>query len=136
MFNFDYITKEDTKENNPKWPEILDCPYRILIIAGSGSRKTNALLNLTNHDPDIDKICLHDKCPCEAKYQFLINKRQSTGLKYLNYSTAFIEHSDDMDDIYKNVEGYNPNKKQRILIVFHDIIADALSNKKLNPVVT
>ena len=56
MFNFDYITKEDIKELNPKYPEIPDYPYRILIIGGSGSGKTNALLNLINTEPDIDKI--------------------------------------------------------------------------------
>ena len=66
----------------------------------------------------------------------LINKRESTGLKYLNDSKAFIEYSNDMDDIYKNIEECNPNKKQKILIVFDDMIADMLSNKKLNPIVT
>ena len=73
MFNFDYITKEDIKEHNPKWPEIPDHPYRILIIGGSGSRKTNALLNLINHEADIDKMFLHAIDPYEAKYQLLIN---------------------------------------------------------------
>ena len=51
------------------------------------------------------------------KYQLLINKRESTGLKYLNDSKAFIEFSNDMDDIYKNIEEYNPNKKQKILTI-------------------
>ena len=54
MFNFDYIAKEDIKEDNPNWPEIPDHPYKILIIGGSGSGKTNALLTLTNLEPDID----------------------------------------------------------------------------------
>ena len=66
----------------------------------------------------------------------LINKRESTGLKYLNDPKAFIEYSNDMDDIYENIEEYNPNKKQKILIAFGDMIADMLSNKKLKPVVT
>ena len=66
----------------------------------------------------------------------LINKRESTGLKYLNDRKAFIEYSNDMDDIYENIEEYNPNKKQKILIAFGDMIADMLSNKKLKPVVT
>ena len=66
----------------------------------------------------------------------LINKRERAGLKHLNDSKAFIEYSNDMDDIYKNIEEYNPNKKRKILIVFDDMIADMLSNKKLNPVVT
>ena len=58
MFNFDYITKEDIKEHNPNWPEIPDHPYIILIVGGCGSGKTNALLNLINNEPDIDKIYL------------------------------------------------------------------------------
>ena len=58
----------------------------------------------------------------------LINERESTGLKYFNDSKAFIEYSNDVDDIYKAIEEYNPNKKHKILIVF-DIIADMLTNK-------
>ena len=136
MFNFDYITKEDIKEHNPNWPEIPDHPYRILIIGGSGSGKTNALLNLINNEPDIDKISLYAKDPYEAKYQLSINKRENIGLKYLNDLKAFIEYSNDMDNIYKNIEEYNPNKKGKILTVFDDMISDILSNKKLSPVVT
>ena len=56
MFNFDYITKEDIKEHNPNRPEIPDYPYIILIVGGSGSGKTNALLNLINNETDIDKF--------------------------------------------------------------------------------
>ena len=66
----------------------------------------------------------------------LINKRESTSLKYFNDSKTFIKYSNDLDDIYKNIEKYNPNKKQKILIVFDDIIADMLTNKKFNPIVT
>ena len=66
----------------------------------------------------------------------LINKRESTGLKCLNDSKAFIEYSNDMDNIYKNIEEYNPNKKRKILIVFDDMIAHMLSNKNVNPIVT
>ena len=84
MFNFDYITKEDIKEHNPYWSEIPDHPYRILIVGGSGSGKINVLLNLINHELVTDKIYLYAKDPYEAKYQLLINKRESTGLKYLN----------------------------------------------------
>ena len=65
----------------------------------------------------------------------LINKTENTGLKYLNDSKTFIEYLNDMDHIYK-IEEYNLNKKQKILIVFGDIIADMFSNKKLNPIVT
>ena len=56
MFNFDYITKEDTKEHNLNWPEIADHPNRILILGGSGFGKRNALLNLINHEPNIDNF--------------------------------------------------------------------------------
>ena len=73
MFNFDCIAKEDTKEHNPKWPEIPDHLCKILIIQGFRSEKTNALLNLTNHESDIGRIYLYAKGPYEAKYQFLIN---------------------------------------------------------------
>ena len=55
MFKSSYITKEDIKNHNPNWPESPDHPYRILIVTGSRSGKTNALLNLTNQEPDIDK---------------------------------------------------------------------------------
>ena len=82
------------------------------------------------------KIYLYAKNPYEAKYQLLINKRESTSLKYLNDSKAFIELSNDMDDIYKNIKNYNPNNKRKILMVFDGIIASVLSNKKLNPAVT
>ena len=75
------------------------------------------------------------KNPYEAKYQFLINKRESAGLKHFNDSKAFIEYSNDMDNVFKNIEKYNPNKKRKILIVLDDMIADMLSNKKLNMVV-
>ena len=113
MFNFDYIPKENIKEHNPNWPVTPDHPYRKLIVGGSGSGKTNALLNLINHEPDIDKLFLYAKDPCEAKFQLVINKRESTGLKYLNDFKAFIEYSNDMDDIYKNIEEYSPNKKRK-----------------------
>ena len=111
MFNFDYITKEDIKENNLNLPEIPDHPYRILIVGCSGSGKRNALFNLRNPEPDIDKKNLYAKDPCEEKYQLLVNKRESTGLEYFNDSKVFIEYSNDMDNVYKNVEEYNPNKK-------------------------
>ena len=70
------------------------------------------------HKPDIGKIYLYAKDPYEAKYQFLINKRERTSLKHFNDSKAFIEHSNDMDDIYKNIEKYNPNKKRTNITCF------------------
>ena len=90
MINFDDYTNENKIEHNPKWPYIPDHPYRILIIGGSGPGKTNALLNLINNQPDIDKIYLYAKDPYEAKYQFLINMRESTGLKHFNDPKAFM----------------------------------------------
>ena len=90
MSNFDYITKEDIKEHNPNWPEIPNYPFRTLIFGGSGSRKTNALLNLINPEPDTDKMFLYTKDLYGTKNQLLINKRESTALKYSNDSKAFI----------------------------------------------
>ena len=83
-----------------------------------------------------DKFCLYAKDPYEAKYQLLINKRESTSLNNLNDSNVFIEYSYYMNDINKNIEEYNPNKKREILIVFDNMTADMLSNRKLNPIVT
>ena len=111
-------------------------PYRIIIIGGSGYGKTNGLLNLINNEPNIDKIYLYAKDPYKAKYQLLINIRENTDLKNLNDSEAFIEYSNNMDDIYKNIEEYSPSKKEKKLTVFVDTIADMLGNKKLNPIVT
>ena len=110
--------------------------YWVLITGVSEPAKTNPLLNLMNNESDIDKIDLYAKDPYEAKYQFLINKQKSTDLKHLNDSKDFTEYSNDMDDIHKNIEEYNPNKKQKILIVFDDMNADMFSNKKINPIVT
>ena len=95
-----------------------DHPYRILIIGGSGSGKTNGLLNLINNQLDIAKIYLYAKDPYETKHQFLINKRESTGLKHFNNPKAFIEYSNNMQDVYKNIEEYNTGKKRIASIVF------------------
>ena len=103
MMHFDDVTKENIKEHNPNWPHTPDHPYRILIIGGSGSCETNSLFSLINEEPDIDKIFLYAKDPYEAKYQFLINKRERTDLKHFHDFKGFIEHSNDMDDIYKNI---------------------------------
>ena len=136
MINFDNYTNENKIEHNSKWPYIPDHPYRILVICGSGSGKTSALLNLINNQPDIDKIYLYAKDPYEAKYQYLINKREKVGLDHLKDPKAFMEYSNDMKNVYKNIENYKPEKKRKILIVFDDMIPDMINNKKLNPVVT
>ena len=141
MINFDDYANEnktvqELRSHNLKWPYIPNHPYRILIIGGSGSGKTNALLNLINNQPDIDKIYLYAKDPYEAKYQYLINKREGVGINHFNDPKAFIEYSNDMHDVYKNIDEYNPDKENKILIVFDDMIADMIHNKKLNSIVT
>ena len=136
MIYFDEYTNENIIENNLNWPYIPDHPYRILIIGGSGSGKTNALLNLINNQPDIDKIYLYAKDPYEKKYQYLINKREKVGLNHFNDPITFMEYSNDMQDVYKNIEDYNPIKKRKVLMVFDDMIADMINNNKLNPIVT
>ena len=105
-------------------------------IGGSGSGKTNALLNLINNQPDIDKIYLYAKDPYEAKYQYLINKREKVGLHHFDDPKAFMEYSNHMQDVYKNIDDYNLRKKRKVLIVFDDMIADMINNNKLNPIVT
>ena len=104
MINFDDCTNETKIENNSNWPYIPDDPYRILIVSGSGSGKTNALLNLINNQLDIDKIYLYAKDPYEPKYQYLINKREKVGLDPFKDPKAFMEYSNDMGDVYKNIE--------------------------------
>ena len=137
MINFDDYTNENIIEHNSKWPYIPDQPYRILAIGGSGSGKTNALLNLINNQPDIDKICLYAKDPYEKKYnQYLINKCEKVGLNHFNDPKAFMEYSNYLQDVHKNIEDYNPIKKRKILIVFDDKVADMINNNKLSPIVT
>ena len=130
MINFDDYTNENIIEHNPKWPYTPDHPYRILIIGSSGSGKTNALLNLINNQPDIDKIYLYAKDPYEAKYQFSINKRAEVGSDHFNNPKTFIEYANEMRDVYKNIEDYNLGRERKILIVFDDMIADMINNKK------
>ena len=136
MINLDDYANENKNEHNPKRPHIPNHPHRILILEGSESGKTNALLNLINNQPDIDEIYLYAKDPYEAKYQFLTNKRESVGLKHLNDLKAFIEYSNDMHDAYKNIDEYNIDKEHKILIVFDDIIVDMINSKKINSIVT
>ena len=101
-----------------------------MIIAGSGSGKTNALLNLIKEQGDIDKMYLYVKDLSELKYEFLIKKREDAGINHFNDPNALIECSNTMDDVYDNTEDYNPNRKRKTLIVFDDIIADIMTNKK------
>ena len=129
MLNLDNITNEINKEHNKKWPYIPDHLYRILIIGGLGSGKTNELLNLINQQDHIDKTYLYANNLSEPKYEFLIKKCKDAGIKHLNDPDAFTECSNTMDDIYENVDDYNPNWQKKILIVFDDMITD-MTNKK------
>ena len=135
MFNLDSVTNENNKEHNKKWPFIPDHLHSILIIGGSGSGKTNTLLNLIKEQDDIDKIYLYAKDLSEPKYEFLIKKREDVGIKYCNDPNAFIECSNRMDDIYQNINDYNPSRKRKILIVFDDMIADIMTNKKFQAII-
>ena len=101
MINLDSIKN---KEHNEKCLNIPDHPYRSLIIGGSGSGKTNALLTLIKEQDDIDKIYLYAKDLSEPKYEFLITKRENVGTKHFNDSNAFIECSNAMDDVYENTD--------------------------------
>ena len=107
MFNLDAITNKNNKDDDKMWP------YRMLIIGPSGSGKTNALLNLIQQDNNnlIDKIYLYAKDLSEPKYQFLIKKRENAGIKKLNDPNAFIEDSNTMNDVYDNIDDYNPKRK-------------------------
>ena len=127
--NDQLVTKHEKLNLNINWPQIVDHIYRALIIRGSGFGKVNALLNLIVQHSDIDKMYLYANDTNEAKYQLLINKYKGSELKYFNESKAFIYYSNDIGDIYENIEKYNPNKL-KILIAF-DMIA-MFSNKKLD----
>ena len=116
MIKFDDVTKEKVKERNPNWLQILDHPYKTLIVGGSGSGKTDALLNAINHEPDIEKN-LYAKDPYEAKYQF--NNCEDVGTMLLMILKLLLNTQ-------------NINLKLKTLIVFDEINADMLSNKNLN----
>ena len=99
-------------------------------------RKNKCIIKFNKQSPDIDKIYLYAKDPYEKKYQYLINKREKVGLNHFNDPKAFMEYSNDMQDVYKNIEDYNPIKKRKLLIIFDDMIADMINNNKLNLIVT
>ena len=103
MINLDRITNGNNKKHNEKWPYIPDHSYRILIIGGSGSGKTNELINLINEQKDIDKIYLYAKDLSEPKYEYFIKKSEDVGIKHVNNSNAFIECSNNKDDVYMRI---------------------------------
>ena len=129
MLNLDNIVsnKNENKDNN--WPFIM------LIIGPSGSGKTNTLLQLINNLHPIDKIYLYAKHIHKPKYKYLINKREQAGIKNLNDSHAFIEYSDDMDDVLDDINNYNKNRDKKVLIVSEDMIADIEYNKKFKRII-
>ena len=79
---------------------------------------------------------LYAKYPYKPNYYFLIRKHEKVGLKHYDDLKAFIEYSNDMQDVHKYIEEHNPGKKRKLLIVLDDMIADMISNKKLNSIVT
>ena len=127
MVNLDSITNK----NNKKWLYIPDHPYRILMIGGWKSGKKYALINLINEQNNIDKIYLYAKDLSE--HEILIKKRENAGIKHYNDPNAFIECFNAMDDVYENINDYNPSKE--MLIVFEDIIADITTNKKFQAII-
>ena len=93
------------------------------------------MLKLINEQKDIDKIYLYAKDLSESKYEYLIKNRENAGIKHVNDSNAFIEYSNTMDDVYENVDNYNPSRKRKILIIFDDMIADIMTNKKFQSII-
>ena len=130
MLNLDDIVsnKKEKKERN-------DWPFRMLIIGPSGSGKTNTLLHLINNFHPIDKIYLYAKDTDERKYQYFISKREQTGIKNLNDPHAFIEYSNDMNDVLDDINNYNKNRDKKILIIFDDMIADIMRSEKFKAIV-
>ena len=132
MINLDTIANKNNKDDDKNWP------YRMLIIGPSGSGKINALLNLIqeqNNSNPIDKIYLYAKDLSKPKYHFLIEKRENAGIKNYNDPTAFIEYSNTMHDVFSNIDDYNPKRKRKNLIVFDDMIADIMTNKKFPAII-
>ena len=112
-----------------------DCPFRMLIIGPSGSGKTNTLLYLINNFHPIDKIYLYAKDTDGKKYQYLINKREQAGIKNLNDPHAFIEYSNDLNDVLEDVNNYNKKKDKKVLTIFDDMITDIMRSEKFKAIV-
>ena len=93
------------------------------------------MLNLIKEQDDIDKIYLYAKDLSELKYEFLIKKREDAVTKHFNDPNAFIDCSNTMDDVYENIDDYNPSRKRKVLIVFDGIISDIMANKKFQAII-
>ena len=135
MINLDNIPNENNKEHNEKWPYIPDHSYRMMIIGGSGSGKTNALINLINQQNDVVKIYLYARDLSEPKYKYLIKKREDVRIKHVNNPNTFTECSNTMDDVYENIDGYNPIRKRKKLIDFDEMIADIMDNRRFQAII-
>ena len=138
MLNLDSIAsnKNESKDTTgSSSSERNNWPFRTLIVGPSGSGKTNTLLHLINNLHPIDKIYLYAKYINEPKYEYLINKREQAGIKNLNDPHAFIEYSDDMDDVLDDINNYNKNRDKKVLIVFDDMIPDIEYNKKFKRII-
>ena len=131
MLNLDDIVSNKKKSSS----ENDDWPFRMLIIGPSGSGKTNTLLHLINKLHPIDKIYLYAKDLHEPKYEYLINKGEQAGIRNLNDPHAFIEYSDDMNDVPDDINTYNKNRDKKVLIVFDDMIADIEYNKNFKRII-
>ena len=102
---------------------------------GSGLEKTNTLLNLVIEQHDIDKIYLYARDLNESRYKILIKKREDAGMKHLNDPNAFIECLNMMDYVYENIHDYSLSRKRKIMIVFDDMIANIMTNKKFKSII-
>ena len=78
---------------------------------------------------------MHARDLSEPKYEFLIKKRENAGIKYVNNLNAFIEYSNTMDDVYENINDYNLSRERKNLIIFDDMIADIMTNKKFQAII-
>ena len=106
-----------------------------MISGGRRSGKTNALINLINEQHDIDKIYFYARDLSKPKYEYLIKKRENVGIKHLNNQNAFIECSNTMDAVCENINYCNPVRKRKTFIVFDDMIADIMTNKKFQAII-
>ena len=141
MLNLDDIVSNkkgsttESKSSERSSSKSNDWPFRMLIIGPSGSGKTNTLLHLINNFHPIDRIYLYAKNTDKKKYQFLINKREKAGIKNLNDPHAFIEYSNDMNDVLDDINNYNKNRDRKVLIIFDDMIADIMRSEKFKAIV-
>ena len=118
-------------ENGAKKDDNKDWPYRKLLIGPSGFGKTNYLLNSIQTDNNIiDKIYLYAKNLEEPKYQLFIEKKEQAGIKNLEDKNAFIEYSNNMDDIYDDINDYNKKRKRKVLIFLDDMISHVMPDKR------